>query len=93
MMSVLKVTEVQSKEESKKDVVEAGQVRMSLEGTPVLIVDAKFSPAHGTDEEPFVAIRLEGFDINKINGCESAEEVVEDYPTLLDAELTYKEAE
>ena len=92
-MSVLKVTEVQAEEESKKDVVEAGQVRMSIFGTPVLIVDAKNSPADGTDAEPFVAIRLNCFDINTWGACESAEEILAYYPILLDAELTYKEAE
>lgn len=90
-MSVLKVTEGQAEEESKTDVVEVGQVRMSHVGTPVLIVDARDSPAHGTDYKPFVAIRLDCFDINKMIDCESAEEVAEDYPIILDAELTYKE--
>lgn len=92
-MSVLKVTEVQAEEESKKDVVEAGQVRMTPEGTPVLIVDAKFSPANGTDEKPFIVVRLNYFDINRLTRCESAEEIEEDYPILLEAELTYKEEE
>ena len=91
-MTTLKVTEVQTDEESKKDVVEAGQVRMSNAGTPVLIVDARNSPAHGTDCAPFIAIRLNFFDINKMIGCETSEEIIEDYPVLLDAELTYKEA-
>ena len=91
-MSVLKVTEVQSKEESKKDVVEVGQVRLSLGGTPVLIVDARNSPANGTDANPFVAIRLNCFDINTPNECESTEEILAYHPILLDAELTYKEA-
>lgn len=91
-MSVLKVTEVQAEEYFKKDVVEEGQVRMGHSGTPVLIVDARNSPAGGTDYEPFIAIRLDCFDINKMTGCESAEEIVADYPILLEAELTYKEA-
>ena len=86
-MTTLKVTEVQA-----KDVVEAGQVRLSSKGIPVLIVDAKDSPADGTDEYPFVAIRLNYFDINTWNGCESSEEILEYYPILLDAEMTYKEA-
>lgn len=92
-MSVLKVKEVQSREEPKNAVVEVGQVRMSHGGTPVLIVDARDSPAHGTDYKPFIAIRLDCFDINKMTGCESAEEVAEDYPTILDAEMTYMEAQ
>ena len=103
-MSVLKVTEVQSERESKKDEVVAGQVRKVQDSlmyceTIVLVVDARaYGNGEFNDATPFLPIILEGGREKIVGtgisfGSMSAEEVSEIYPILLDAELTYKEAE
>lgn len=102
-MSVIKVTEVQAEEESKKDEVVAGQVRKMPESfmfheTIVLIVDASsYGKGEFSDKEPFLPIILEGGREQKVVpgisfGSMSAKRVAEVYPILLDAELTYKES-
>lgn len=103
-MSVLKVTGEKSEKVAQNDEVVAGQVRKMpecelLHETIVLIADARaYDDGDFSDESPFLPIIIAGGRNNIVGtgiqfGSLSAEDVAETYPILLDAELTYREAE
>lgn len=102
-MTKLKVTEVQSEEVVKKDVVEAGQVRASYDGEVVLIVNGTkheclLKSEYTKVEDEFLIVYLKTdmseymYATDNLRGMSSEEYVLEEYPILLDAEMTYKEA-
>lgn len=102
-MSVLKVTEVQSEEIEKKDEVVAGQVRSSHDGDVVLVANGMkheclMESEYTEFEDVFLIIFLKTdsseytYATDNLKGLSSEKYVLEEYPILLDAELTYKEA-
>lgn len=93
-MTKLKVTDLQSEEVAKKDVVEVGQVRKGVYGNIGLVIKAP--PTIPNGEGPFSILLLTStkysYELSDDHNTETEEEILQRFPTLLDAELTYKEA-
>lgn len=102
-MSVLEVEKVQSEEVAEKDIVEAGQVRASHDGDVVLIVNGTkheclMKSGYTGEEDEFLIIFLKTnstgytYATDNLRGMSSEKYVLREFPILLDAKLTYKEA-